>query len=314
MCDNARIMRFWNALVFPVLVASCSTSPANPEGGGAASPDGGAGAGGDPGGASAGGGAGAGSEGGGDCTFVPDPVGECASTWTKDSEPSLDTGLVSGRVVDPQGSPMSGVAIQVCGTDNCLYGESASDGTFSVQGGSLLKPLLKWGDGRNTAKRGLRITEPDPFVGDVVTDVLPAGAGIFAAGATLTVGDVTAIVADDLDGFAFNIVENGECSSENQFRAVALPTDESDALEFGLAPLFTTLCPGLTFKVANTKSWPAEAEVTWELFSFEVEEAFAPYGEWMPFATGKVSSDGEFIEVDSGAMVVVGNLRIRRTP
>lgn len=312
MCNKMEHMISRGLSLFALVTVSACSSPSSgtPSEGGSSSA--GPGSGGNGSGASAGSPADGGGGGGTDaCVIVPDPAGECPSTLTPDAPPKLDTGVVSGRVVDPSGTPLAGIALQVCGLDTCLYGTSSADGTFAVQGAELEKPILKWGDGRTAARRGLSITEKDPSVGDLITDALPAGVGLFSAGASLTSSGVTATLDATVDNLAFNIIENGECESENQFRAVSLPSDDS-TLEFGLAPLYTTVCPGITFSVVNTKAWPAESEVRWEVYSFDIEQTHYPYGEWAEFGTGKVSTDSSTIEMDAGEMNVVGNLRIVR--
>jgi hypothetical protein len=327
------------AVCFATLALACSSekSPGAPAAGGSAGSAGVAGSAGSGGSGGSNGGAagtlgGAGSAGtaGAGGTGVTDAGEEACSAGSPGPTPESVCLLeVTGRVVDENGAPISGLVTSVCGPV-CFNGESDAGGAFQVMPGVHLdlRDYSITPHGR-PARAGfyfqLPVDRPGPAidVGELLLPSLPlegptlvvksdrAGAPAQTVTSSEVTLDVPAGVLVELDVEDVLAEDVGK-----RFRVLAVPAERHGAFakpELGLKALYA-LAPFESSFVAESDGALALARL-----SFENSARFAAgtavevlalgtylYPEWIRpaaferVATARVSADGTRIEMDPG--------------
>jgi hypothetical protein len=230
---------------------------------------------------------------------------------------------LSATVVDVDGKPVSDVIAQACGTNICLNGTTASNGTVIIDDDvGMTKPAFKYGGGQAYVRFALPLSGSavDVDLGNEVTfpfDPAAAGAPLVPGkaavsnGVTLTVSPDTVSITPDPFDF--------DTPDLKKFRAVEVPIGKAPGavdttLDFGmlvaLTPSATVLCPAAALSVPNSPGWAAGSRVELFLHGIDVGEEWAPYGGWAKVSGGAVSRDGMTIETDPDgglpALSVVG--------
>jgi hypothetical protein len=226
---------------------------------------------------------------------------------------------VSGTVLTTDGDPVADSEVQVCGRDNCLYGDTNAEGAFVVNhdGSELDKPIVKAGDGLALAKLGFAFpTDGEPV--EATVPVLADSGTAIAPGASADAGGVTLTVATDGE-VALNLLDFGD-PGEDTFRAAVVPADQVEAVApgqgfamiVGLGPHETRFCPAAALSVPNDAGLEPGAAVEVFLYGLQVGEAFVPYGEWEKIADATVSDDGTVITTNDGeGLPVLGPIGLR---
>ena len=218
---------------------------------------------------------------------------------------------LSATVVDENGKPVSDVVAQACGTNICLNGMTASNGSVVIdEKVGMTKPAFKYGGGQSYVRFALPLTgsSVDVDLGDEVTFAfdppasgapLEPGKAAVSNGVTLTVSSETLSIQPDPFDF--------DTPDLKKFRAVEVPVDRAPAavdtsLGFGmivaLTPSATVLCPAAALTVPNSPGWQAGARVELFLHGVDVGEEWAPYGSWAKVSEGAFSDDGTTIATD----------------
>jgi hypothetical protein len=256
------------------------------------------------------------------------PAPECRGPGYAGSPANQHFFHLSATVVDENGKPIPDLIAQACGTNVCLNGTTAADGSVVIdQSVSMTKPAFKYSSGTSYAKFALPLTDATvkvdlgtqkTFTFDAPGAGAPLAPGVPATsrGVTLTPSSETAKI--DPDPFDFDTPDL------KKFRAVEVPVDAAPAavdpaLKFemvvALTPAATVMCPSAALQVPNTPGWPAGTRVEFLLHGVDVAEEWAPYGGWAKVSGGAVSEDGKSVETDPNegipALSVVG---IRRAP
>jgi hypothetical protein len=240
------------------------------------------------------------------------------------NETSIQVGSATATVVDLNGAPVAGVAVQLCGLDICLTDMTSSQGTVTVSANKMMKkPIFKYGDALTFAKLGVPITMATTTLPTLVTGALPATGAAFKVGGDTVSGGVTisidagaAVVVDEL---------NYDTPDKQTFRAVQVPVDkikpmldpENLGLEmlFGVSPIETTFCPAAKVTVPNTPAWPAGTAVEFYAYGVETGQEWAPYGGFTKIADGTVSADGATVSTNDGAgFPVLETFGVRKKP
>jgi len=230
---------------------------------------------------------------------------------------------VDARLLDPGGTPVPDLLVQVCGLDVCVNGTTNVAGKTSVAPNTtLLRPAFKYGDGFGFAKLAALLgAGPKQDLGELVALPLPdyADGAAFPEAGSSTNGDVTLILASG--GKTSHDLLTYTDDSELVFRSVPIPIaasaralDPSLGFELGyaLAPVSTTFCPPAGLRVKNSLAWPASTEVEVFVQGLEVDEKWAPYGAWIKVADASVSSDSSSIETSSGGIPILSSIALRR--
>jgi hypothetical protein len=231
---------------------------------------------------------------------------------------------LSATVVDGSGQPISNLIAQACGTDICLNGTTAMNGSVVIDQNvpAMNKPAFKYGDGKGYVRFALPLSGSsiDVDLGKQATfafDPPAAGAPLVPGeaavsnGITLTVSAKTVTIQPDPIDF--------DTPDLKKFRAVEVPIDEMPPAvdpSFGfemivaLTPSTTVMCPAAALSVPNSPGWKAGARVELFLHGIDVAEEWAPYGGWAKVSGGSVSDDGKTIATDPDgglpALSVVG--------
>ncbi|HEX4339267.1 MAG TPA: hypothetical protein VH062_25340 [Polyangiaceae bacterium] len=230
---------------------------------------------------------------------------------------------LSATVVDDNGKPVAGVVAQACGTNICLNGTTADNGTVAIdQPVGMTKPAFKYGGGENFVRFALPLTDSaiDVDLGKEITFpfdppasgvALEPGKAAVSNGITLTVSAATTTITPDPFDF--------DTDDLKKFRAREVPIDGAPAavdpsFDFGmvvaLTPAATVLCPAAALSVPNSPGWAAGSRVEMFLHGVDVDEEWAPYGGWAKVSEGAVSADAKTIETDQDgglpALSVVG--------
>lgn len=216
-------------------------------------------------------------------------------------------GTVSGEIVDDQGMPTSSGLVQICGRDICINARVTSNGKLAEQVDQTLdSPACKWGDGFDWAKLALPLEAGDTDLGTLTTARLPdyAESVPLAAGKTVTSGGVTLTLATKAQ-----VVVNAldyETEQQQGFRAVAIPEAALTRLDpdfvagYALSPLETRICPSPSLSLENAGDLAPGTALELYLLGLDVEEAWAPYGQWLMIGEGAVSDDGASLDFPDG--------------
>lgn len=216
---------------------------------------------------------------------------------------------LSATVVDGNGKPISGLIAQACGTDICLNGTTASNGSVIIEQDvpKMTKPAFKYADGTAYVRFALPLSGSSidvdlgkqatfPFDPPASGAPLVPGEPAVSNGIALT---VSAAVPPDVLDFPTPDLQ--------KFRALEIPIDEvppavDPSFGFGmvvaLTPSGTALCPAAALSVPNSPGWDAGARVDLFLHGIDVAEEWAPYGGWAKVSEGAVSADGKTIATD----------------
>jgi hypothetical protein len=222
----------------------------------------------------------------------------------------------TGTVVTTEGEPVANDAIQVCGINICLYGNTDADGNVLNEngGGAIAQgatpldvPIFKVGDGLERAKIGYAFPEDGAEVNiDATTIDLVDSETTLEGGVTAEADGVTLTIAEGA-GVGLNILEFGTCG-EDTFRAAVVPEDSIETMApeqdfvalVGLGPHETLFCPPAGLSIPNDAGLAPGAEVEFVQQSLETGQYFGDYGQWYVVAVGHVSDDGETISTDDG--------------
>jgi len=249
--------------------------------------------------------------------------------YIDDSFPALELGDVTTTVLTLDGKPAADVLVEVCGVNACTspqQTDSAGEVAITV-GTPTQKPAIKVGDAYTFGEYAVLFdgTKDGTDFGMMYAPALPSVGAPLAPGeraesngvaVTLDAGGKLAI-----DRFAPYDTEEGRA-----FRAAEFPRDKwPNGLDHGanlelvflLAPEGGKLCPPATFELPNSRGWKPGTAVEFLLQGLDAglaegAQEFAPYGEWQPFATGKVDDTGERLVPDDGGLPVIANVGVRR--
>ncbi len=230
---------------------------------------------------------------------------------------------VSVSLVDPDGNPLQGVYVQVCGINECYTGHSDRGGKAVVSVDQpLVLPALKYGDGYEFAELAAPLGgKPEQDVGRVVAVPLPSNAegAAFPPCGSVTNGDLTLRLEP---GTSIDIDELSYPDAPEQvFRSAPVPLSDSPLafpdsfgfeLGYGVAPLLTKFCPAAGLSVKNTLGWDPGSAVEVFVQGLETNEAWAAYGTWTKVAEASVSSDGLSIDTTSGGIPILSSIALRR--
>lgn len=234
---------------------------------------------------------------------------ECDPPGSVETDP-LPRGFesVQATVLDLDGDPIAGDAIQVCGIDLCLTGDTNEDGfvVVSHDGTPLDAPIFKAGDGLLLAKIGFPLPAGEPVVLTATTFGLADSGTAMAAGASAEADGVVLAIAED-GAVGFNLLEFGG-SGEDTFRASVVPPEliedvaagEGFVALVGLGPNETFLCPPAGLAIPNDAGLAAGTPVEFVQQGLETAQYFTLYGQWGQIALGHVSDDGSTIATDDG--------------
>lgn len=212
-------------------------------------------------------------------------------------------GSVSGQIVDDQGQPTSSGLVQICGRDICINARVGNNGSLAEHIDQTLDtPACKWGDGFEWAKLALPLAAGDSDLGTLTTARLPdyAESVPLAAGQIATSGGVSLTLAPQAQ-----VVVNAldyETEEEQGLRAVAIPQASLTLLDpdfvagYALSPLETRICPSASLSLENTGDLAPGTALELYLLGLDVEETWAPYGQWLMSSEGAVSDDGMSLE------------------
>jgi hypothetical protein len=93
-----------------------------------------------------------------------------------------------------------------------------------------------------------------------------------------------------------------ETEQEQGFRAVAIPEAALTVLDpdfvagYALSPLETRICPSASLSLENAGDLAPGTALELYLLGLDVEETWAPYGQWLQVGEGTVSDDGMSLE------------------
>src|SRR4051812_15250507 len=179
----------WSFVLSAVLVAACSSDPAQPTGAAATGTTGSGGTAAT--GASTSGGDAAsttasGTTGTGAAELVCDPPG-----YKPTNPEKLAIGKVTATIVDLEGNPAPNVVVFVCGTDICsLPGTSDAAGAVALSvNATEVDPAFKYGDARTFAKLLIPVKAGDTDFGTLTTGALPSVGADFVPGKSAISGE-----------------------------------------------------------------------------------------------------------------------------
>ena len=324
-----------------VIALACSSEGVSP---GAAGAGGGGGTAGDAGvaganrggaGGTAGGGAGlAGtscSADGGEGGNVDGPASCEIPSYPDATLASVMVGKVTITVHDTDGVLVVGTPVTVCGVDVCSHLEHTdTDGVAVVNLMSAVKkPALKFGDGLVHAELAILLDDAEAGVvlPDLTLPALPAeGAPISACGTARSNGAELTLAPNAT--FTLDIFPPYDTADTRAFRAAELPPEQfPDGIDHGagleriftLAPLGAVICPPAELRLPNVAGWAPGTRVEFLVQGFgflvqgfDVDQPFAPYGEWQSVATGVVDARGEMLRTTSGGLPIISNVGVRR--
>ncbi len=223
-----------------------------------------------------------------------------------DSKP-VELGVVSGQLIDEQGSPTSGGLVQICGKDICINARVGNNGKLAESVAQTLDtPACKFGDGLTWAKLALPLAAGNTALGTLTTVRLPAfadavpftpGKNVSSGGATLTLARDAHVEVDFL---------TYEDEAQQGFRAVALPEAALSQLQqdfvagFAFSPVETRICPSPALSLENTANLAPGVALELFMLGLGVREAWAPYASWLKVGEGRVSDDGSSLEFAEG--------------
>ena len=230
---------------------------------------------------------------------------------------------VTATVLDPTGSAVPNLFLQICGINQCYPVSANANGKVSyVPGEALERAAFKYGDGFDFAELAAPLgTSPKQDLGQFVVLPLPSYAegAAFPKHGPVTNGDLTLFVDSDKQ------VDPDELTypdtSDQVFRSVSIPLAQSTRalpgsfgfeLAFGVAPIGTVFCPAARLSVKNSLDWAPGTEVEVFVQGLAVEEEWAPYGSWVKVADASVSSDGSSIDTTSGGITILSSIALRR--
>jgi hypothetical protein len=234
---------------------------------------------------------------------------------------------LTASLVDEHGAAQPDVPLTVCGFDVCLNGKVDDAGAARVQnadgGPPMQHPALKIGEGMTFAELAYPLPDHADFdLGTTVAVPLPSAAdGVaFAAGSTVTSGDVTLTLAPDTV-IAFDLLTYPPDARGLRAKAISLAKaplaiDPAARLElaYAIVPQGTTFCPPASLELPNSLGWPAGTDVEFLAHGVDLEQRWAPYGGWAVVTTGNVTSDGKRIATAPGHGVPgLFALGVRRT-
>lgn len=244
---------------------------------------------------------------------------------------------LTATVVDASGSPIVGMATQLCGTDICNFAKTDENGVATYPScaasdpcttgpkplSPFTKPAFKHGSGVNYARFAYLLPAGEDFDLPAVRALeLPApGTGdALLAGQTAESGGVELMLADDASIHS----EGFLTPDEEQFRIAFLDVDDAPAavdpslgleMLMGVGPIEVNICPAATLSVPNTEGWAAGTQVEFLLHGIDVTEEWAPYGGWAVVSTGAVSEDGNsVVTTDGEGIPQLSVIGIRRKP
>lgn len=287
-------LRLLGAGISLLVLAACGSdkTTANPGAGGDTSAAGGAASDGDSGG--------------------KQPVPSCPKGGNPrgDAKP-VALGTITGQLTDESGEPTSAGLVQVCGRDICINARVGTNGKLSEQVDQTLdSPACKWGDGFDWVKLALPLAAGDTDLGALTAVRLPSyadavplapGKSVSSGGVTLTLDPSAKVVVNSLDY---------ETEEQRGFRAAALTgaaltqLGQDFVVAFGLSPLETRICPSPALSLENAAGLAAGTELELYLLGLDVEESWAPYGQWLKVGEGTVSEDGSRLEFADGVPVL----------
>ncbi len=252
--------------------------------------------------------------GGGDATSTASGAGgdpaECDFPPSNATSPQIrEFETVAGTVTTVDGEPVAADAVQVCGINLCLYGETDESGEVLVAQGPtpLDVPIFKAGDGLDRAKIGYPVPPGGGEIEISATTIdlvdsgtaMEAGAEADADGVVLTIADAGLV--------GLNILEFGD-PGQDTFRAAVIPAafidlvapDQGFVAVVGLGPHETIFCPPAGLSIPNDADLEPGTEVEFVQQGLETGQYFVDYGQWGQVATGHVSDDGATITTDDG--------------
>jgi len=247
----------------------------------------------------------------------------CEGPGYPSHSPAIEIDAVDAQLSDPSGAPVPDLAVQVCGLDICVNGSTDAQGKTRVApGAALLSPAFKYGDGFEFAKLAAKLPDqPTQDLGALVALPLPSYAegAPFPKSGDVSNGDVTLSLAPG-SKIAHDLLVYTE-DAELVFRSVSIPIaqsaralDPSFGFELGyaLAPVGTTFCPPAALRLENSLGWAPRTAVEVFVQGLEVDEKFAPYGDWTKVADASVTDDGSEIDSTSGGLPILSSLALRR--
>jgi hypothetical protein len=271
------------------------------------------------------GGSGGNGEGGSDGTSTSGTGGvkACAAPGYPSHTPAIEIDEVNAQLSDPSGAPVPNLPVQVCGLDICLNGSTDAQGKAHVApGAALLSPAFKYGDGFDFAKLAAKLSDqPTQDLGALVAIRLPSYAegAPFPKAGDVSNGDVTLSLAPG-SKIAHDLLTYTD-DTELVFRSAPIPIAQSERaldpsfgfeLAYALAPVSTTFCPPADLRLKNSLGWAPHSAVEVFVQGLEVDEKFAPYGDWIKVADARVSDDGGEIKSSSGGIPILSSLALRR--
>ena len=232
---------------------------------------------------------------------------------------------ITGRVLDVDGNPVGKILFDVCGTDQCLSGESDDQGNATVDGmgKELTDNHLIYGHGDHYVQWAADIPASGDF-GDIHAVAFPdhSEGQEMCPGTTVTQGDVTLEIADP-GNIKHDLINIGGDKTKLGFRSVNVPVtglnlpalDSSYGFElvYALAPIQSKICPAAKMTIPNSKGWDADAAVEFFLHgSTTFTDLHTAYGEWAKVSDGAVSADGKTVSTSDGQGIpVLGPIGIR---
>jgi hypothetical protein len=247
----------------------------------------------------------------------------CAAPGYPSDSPAIEIDGVDAQLSDPSGTPVPDLAVQVCGLDICLNDSTDAQGKVRVTPrAALLSPAFKYGDGFEFAKLAAKLSDqPTQDLGALVALPLPSYAegAPFPKAGDVSSGDVTLSLAPG-GKIAHDLLTYAD-DSQLVFRSVPIPIAASARalapifgfeLAYALAPVSTTFCPPAALRLKNSLGWAPHTAVEVFVQGLEVDEKFAPYGDWIKVADASVSDDGTEIKSSSGGISILSSLALRR--
>ncbi|HEY4107251.1 MAG TPA: hypothetical protein VGM44_25310 [Polyangiaceae bacterium] len=223
----------------------------------------------------------------------------------------------------PNGAPVPNLLVQVCGINVCFNGMTNASGKTQVAPDmSLAAPAFKYGDGLGYAKLAIPLSsEATQDLGTLVALPLPsyADGAAFPASGEVTSGDVTLILQSG--GSVTHDLLTYTDASELTFRSVQIPLAQSTGaldpsfgfeLGYALAPVSSVFCPAAGLRVKNTLGWAANSAVEVFVQGLEVDDKWAPYGNFVKVADAAVNADASAIEIASGGIPILSAIALRR--
>lgn len=235
-----------------------------------------------------------------DCDF-PDSV---------ETDPQIvEFEAVLGTVVTVDGDPVANDAIQVCGINLCLYGDTDGTGTVAVPQGNtpLDVPVFKVGDGLSRARIGYPVPEGGGEIEMEGTTIDLVDSETTLEGGAVAEADGVILTIAEGAGVGLNTFDFPDCGQDT-LRAAVVPAGSIDVIApdqdfvalVGLGPNETIFCPAAGLSIPNDTDLEAGTEVEFVQQSLETGQFFGAYGQWEQVAVGRVSDDGASFVTDDG--------------